>query len=213
MCKHYNPSVSEGLDRLDTMKKVGVLFAARRLPTVFEPAVRVTAVIFTLGHPSGPDCFRRTHLRLPSGGITSKIISRIPFTPHENSHNCHQLYNLSEKLAFPKPVPTIPSVIMVPREIIMLAKDGRISPWGRSPTCPVAPAKPRKNARLKTDNPFPINKTTPKSRAFMRGFQQKLALLRTPPRWSTIWLCLAFYLRHPPAAGKLACYTQSNMVW
>jgi hypothetical protein len=33
--------------------------------------------------------------------------------------------------------------------------------------------KPRKNARLGNGNSFPINKTTSKNRAFMRGFLKK----------------------------------------
>jgi hypothetical protein len=35
------------------------------------------------------------------------------------------------------------------------------------------PPEPRKNARLKTNNSFPLNKTTAKTRALMRGFSNK----------------------------------------
>ena len=38
------------------------------------------------------------------------------------------------------------------------------------------PLEPRKNARLKTDNAFPLNKTTSKNRAFLRGFSTNRAL-------------------------------------
>jgi hypothetical protein len=37
------------------------------------------------------------------------------------------------------------------------------------------PPEPRKNARLKTDNSFPLNKTISKNRAFMRGFSKRRA--------------------------------------
>jgi hypothetical protein len=37
------------------------------------------------------------------------------------------------------------------------------------------PPEARKNARLKADNSFPLNKTTSKNRAFLRGFSNKRA--------------------------------------
>jgi len=33
--------------------------------------------------------------------------------------------------------------------------------------------KPRMHVRFKTSNPFPLNKPTPKNRAFMFGFLQR----------------------------------------
>jgi hypothetical protein len=43
------------------------------------------------------------------------------------------------------------------------------------------PPEPRMHARSKTDNPFPLSKTTSENRACMRGFSNRRALSNQEP--------------------------------
>jgi len=76
--------------------------------------------------------------------------------------------------------------------------------------------KPRKNARLKANNSFPINKTILKNRAFLRGFCPELALFGTGrsnsqprltgfhifPCFPLVGLCFAFFNFGPTTATQ-----------
>jgi hypothetical protein len=92
----------------------------------------------------------------------------------------------------------------------MISRDAEFVPWGRSATCLEAEAKPRKNARLKTNNSFPVNKTCDENRAFLRAFSEKFALLCTGGRPSNN-LALFGIFPHSWRIG-LPCPVQYGMV-
>jgi hypothetical protein len=77
---------------------------------------------------------------------------------------------------------------------------------------PKVQAKPRTDARLETDNSFPVNKRSYENRAWMRGAYRELGLFRSEADPSINLALIVFFLWSPDKSSQ-NWLAMSSPIW